>query len=199
MIAQIHGVVIERSPADVVVEVGGIGLSVSVPLSTFDRVPDEGREVSLFTYLHVREDALTLYGFAARDERDLFLALIGVSGVGPRLALACLSGARADDLRSWIREGQAGALTRVPGVGRKTAERIIVELKDRVGAARVEVGAGASAAGRTAIDEAALALEALGVREARERIAEILRTNATIDLSPEEIVRLALARSGRPA
>lgn len=195
MIAQIRGVVIERAPAEIVVEVGGVGFSLSVPLSTFDRIPDEGREVSLYTYLHVREDALALYGFAARDERDLFLALIGVSGVGPRLALACLSGARADDLRAWIREGQVSALTRVPGVGRKTAERIIVELKDRVGASHAEVGAvAAGAAGRTAVDEAALALEALGVREARERIAEILRAHAAADLSPEEIVRLALAR-----
>ncbi|MFN0151134.1 MAG: Holliday junction branch migration protein RuvA [bacterium] len=197
MIAQVRGIVIERSPTAVVVEVGGVGLALSVPLSTFDRVPDEGREVSLFTYLHVREDALVLYGFAARDERELFLALIGVSGVGPRLALACLSGARADDLRSWIREGQVAALTRVPGVGRKTAERIIVELKERLGAAPVAAGVSGSAAARSAIDEAALALEALGVREARERIAEIIRAHATTELAPEEIVRLALARSAR--
>jgi holliday junction DNA helicase RuvA len=198
VIAQIRGIVAERSPAGIVVDVGGVGFALAVPLSTFERVPDEGREVSLFTYLHVREDVLQLYGFATRGERDLFNALIGVSGVGPRLALACLSGARSDDLRAWIREGQVGALTRVPGVGRKTAERIIVELKERLGAQTIDIpGAPRSAAGRTAIEEAALALEALGVKDPRDRIAEILRAGATKDLTPEEIVRQALARSGR--
>jgi Holliday junction DNA helicase RuvA len=196
VIAHVRGVVVERSPAAVVIEVGGVGFSLLVPLSTFERVPDEGREASLLTYLHVREDALTLYGFASREERDLFLALIGATGVGPKLALACLSGARVSDLRQWIRDEQVGPLTRIPGVGRKTAERIVLELRERIGAADGHPGGGGVAPGGPG-GEAALALEALGVKDALERVTDVVKGPGGKELPAEEIVRRALARFGR--
>jgi Holliday junction DNA helicase RuvA len=194
VISHLRGVLVEKSPAGVVVEVGGIGLALAAPLSTVEKIPDEGREVFLHTYLHVREDLLALYGFATRDERDLFLALIGVSGVGPKIALALLSGARPERLRAWIRDEQPGPLTKIPGVGRKTAERIIVELKERVGSLPAgSAGGGAGGVG----EEAALALDALGVKEARDRVAAVLRGAKAEELTAEEIVRRALAGGGR--
>ena len=196
MIGHVRGVLVEKSPAGLVVDVGGVGLAIAVPLSSLDKVPDEGREVTLFTHLHVREDALSLFGFVSRDERELFLALLGVAGVGPKLALACLSAARAEDLRAWIGAEQVSALTRIPGVGRKTAERIVVELKERVGARAAKGTSRGVAVGRTA-DEAALALEALGMKDARDKVAEVVRGAAGRALTPEEIVRTALARGPR--
>lgn len=196
MIGHVRGVLVEKSPAGLVVEVDGVGLAIAVPLSSLDRLPDEGREVTLFTHLHVREDDLSLYGFVSRDDRELFLALLGVAGVGPKLALACISAARADDLRAWIGGEEVGALTRIPGIGRKTAERIVVELKERVGA-RVAKGAARGAVFRGPAEEAVLALEALGMRDARDKVAEIVRGAKGRDLDPEEIVRDALARGGR--
>lgn len=196
MIAHVRGVVAEKSPAGLVVEVGGVGLAIAVPLSSLDRVPDEGRETTLLTYLHVREDALSLYGFVSREERELFLALLDVAGVGPKLALACLSAARAEDLRNWIGDENVAAITRIPGVGRKTAERIVVDLKERVGTRAVK-GAPRGPALHGPAEEAALALEALGMKEARERVADVVRDGRGRDLTPEEIVRHALARGAR--
>ena len=198
MIAQVRGLLAQKSAAGLVVEVGGVGLSVAVPLSTFERLPDEGREVFLFTYLNIvmRTDSIALYGFGTREERDLFLALIGVSGVGARIALACLSGARVGDLRVWIAEGHTSLLTRIPGVGRKTAERIVVELRERIaeGLGR-EVAPGAPVAGPA--QEAVLALEALGMKEAREKVAAVVAGEKGREMTPEEIVRAALGHGGR--
>ncbi len=199
MIGHVRGVVVEKSAAGLVVEVGGVGLAVAVPLSSLDRVPDEGREVFLYTHLHVqmRSDVVALYGFATRDERELFLALLAVSRVGPKLALACLSSARVTDLREWIATENVGAVSRISGVGRKTAERIVVELKEKITAPLSKDGARGGAAIGGPADEAALALEALGMKDAREKVAEVLRAEKGRDLTPEEIVRTALARGAR--
>jgi len=196
VIAQVRGLLAQKSTAGLVVDVGGVGLAVVVPLSTFERLPDEGREVALFTHLQVSDDALALYGFATREERELFLALIGVTRVGPRIALSCLSGARAGDLRAWIAEERVSLLARIPGVGRKTAERIVVELRERLaeGLGR-EVPPGAPVAGPA--QEAVLALEALGMKEAREKVAAVLAGEKGREITPEEIVRAALGRGGR--
>lgn len=199
MIAQLRGLLLEKTPVGIVVDVGGVGLSLAVPLSTFERLPDEGREVALHTHLHLvaRTDTLALYGFATREERELFLALIGVSGVGARTALACLSGGRVRDIRSWIAEEKVQLLTRIPGIGRKTAERIVVELKERIGEGLAgEAPVHGAPVGGPA-QEAVLALEALGMKEAREKVAAIVHGEKGREMTPEEIVRAALGGGAR--
>lgn len=132
MIGRLTGHVVERSPGAVVLDVSGVGYELQIPLSTFYRLGD-GREVAstLWVHTYLREDALVLYGFSTRDERGAFQELITVSGVGPRIALAVLSGLEVDDLRRVIEAGDRALLERIPGVGRKTAERILLELRDR--------------------------------------------------------------------
>ena len=132
MIARLRGRLAEKEPGRLVVDVNGVGYEVHVPLSTFCEVGEPGAEVSLRIHTHVREDALALYGFASRLERELFERLIGVNGVGTKLALAVLSGIDPHDLVQAIRRGQHARLHSVPGVGRKTAERIGLELKDKL-------------------------------------------------------------------
>lgn len=132
MIAHLRGRIFEKQPNRVVVDVGGVGYQVFVPLSTFYVVGEPGGEVALRIYTHVREDALALYGFATVLEQDLFERLIGISGIGPKLALAVLSGIEPLDLVQAIDRGDVGRLTGIPGVGKKTSERIVLELKDRL-------------------------------------------------------------------
>lgn len=132
MIAELRGRMLRKGPQEVVVDVGGVGYRVAIPLSTFYRLGEPGSEVRLLTYTHVREDALALFGFLTEAEQDLFERLIDVAGVGPRLALAILSGIEPPDLVAALRDGDVARLTRIPGVGRKTAERLVLELKDKV-------------------------------------------------------------------
>jgi holliday junction DNA helicase RuvA len=132
MIAFLRGRVLSKQPNRVVVEVEGIGYDVFVPLSTFYDVGDEGDEVALRTYLHVREDALQLYGFLTELERQVFERLIAISGIGPKLAIAVLSGMDTRDLVAAVQRGDVPRLTGIPGIGKKTAERIVLELRDRL-------------------------------------------------------------------
>jgi Holliday junction DNA helicase RuvA len=132
VIAHLRGRIFEKQPNRVVVDVGGVSYQVFVPLSTFYVVGEPGGEVALRIYTHVREDALALYGFATVLEQDLFERLIGISGIGPKLALAVLSGIEPLDLVQAIDRGDVGRLTGIPGVGKKTSERIVLELKDRL-------------------------------------------------------------------
>ena len=139
MIAFLRGRILDKQPNRIVVDVNGVGYDVSVPLSTFYGLADPGGEIALRVHTHVREDALALYGFATRLEQDLFERLIGVSGIGPRVGLAVLSGIEPLDLIHAIERGDLARLTAIPGVGKKTSERIVLELKDRL--PRVEVAA----------------------------------------------------------
>ena len=132
MIAFLRGRIFEKHPNRIVVDVDGVGYDVSVPLSTFYGLGDAGSDIALRIHTHVREDALALYGFATRLEQELFERLIGVSGIGPKLALAVLSGIEPADLIRAIERGDLARLTAIPGVGKKTAERIVLELKDRL-------------------------------------------------------------------
>ena len=132
MIARLAGTLLEKSPNRLVIDVSGIGYEVLVPLSTFYSIGDPGRDVNLRVHTHVREDVIALYGFGSALEQDLFERLIAISGIGPTLALAVLSGIDANDLIRAIRSQDVGRLTRIPGVGKKTAERIGLELKDRL-------------------------------------------------------------------
>ncbi len=132
MIAQVRGRLLRKEPQQAVVDVGGVGYRVTIPLSTFYRLGEPGSEVTLLTHTHVREDALALFGFLTAVEQALFERLIAVSGVGPKLAVGVLSGIEAPDLVTALRTNDLARLTRIPGVGKKTAERLVLELKDKL-------------------------------------------------------------------
>jgi Holliday junction DNA helicase RuvA len=132
MIAFLRGTLLEKHPNQVIVDAQGVGYDVTIPVSTFTSLPDAGATVSLRIYTHVREDALALFGFSTSEEKALFEKLIGVSGIGPKLAVTVLSGLATGDLIHAIRNGQLDQLVRIPGVGKKTAERMIVELRDKL-------------------------------------------------------------------
>jgi holliday junction DNA helicase RuvA len=132
VIAHLRGRVLRKEPQEVVVDVSGVGYRVTIPVSTFYRLGDEGSEVSLLTHTHVREDALALFGFLTAGEQDLFEKLISVAGVGPKLAINVLSGIEAPDLVAALKTSDLARLTRIPGVGKKTAERLVLELKDKM-------------------------------------------------------------------
>jgi Holliday junction DNA helicase RuvA len=132
MIAHLRGTLIEKHPNQAVVECGGVGYDVVIAVSTYGSLPDVGQEVRLRIHTHVREDALILFGFLAAEERALFEKLITVSGIGPKLAITVLSGVEAGHLITIIRAGEVQQLTRIPGIGKKTAERIVLELRDKL-------------------------------------------------------------------
>lgn len=144
MIGHLRGTVLEKHPNQVIVEAAGVGYDVQIPISTYTSLPGEGSAVALRIYTHVREDALLLFGFATAEEKLVFERLISVSGIGPKLALAVLSGLPTADLVTAIRNSDVQRLVRIPGVGKKTAERIVLELKDKL--VGVEIGAPAAPA-----------------------------------------------------
>lgn len=132
MIAHLRGRILRKGTQDAVIDVAGVGYKVAIPLSTFYRLGDPGAEASLLVHTHVREDALLLFGFLTEEEQTLFERLLSVSGVGPKVALGILSGIEAPDLVVALRGGDVARLTRIPGVGKKTAERLVLELKDKM-------------------------------------------------------------------
>jgi Holliday junction DNA helicase RuvA len=189
VIASLAGLLVQKTPPSLVVDVAGVGYELEAPMSTFYHLPPAGQPVRLLTHLVVREDGHFLYGFGSEAERALFRALLKVSGVGPRIALAILSGSTAAGFAASVQAGDAAALTRIPGVGRKIAERLIVEMRDRLG---VQAGAAAAAAGAVPIGvaaEAHSALLALGYKPAE---ATRLLKNADPNATTEEQIRSAL-------
>ena len=132
MIAHLRGTLLEKHPNSVILETAGVGYEVFIPVSTYTRLPDLGAEAKLRIHTHVREDAFLLYGFFTKEEKTIFEKLISVSGIGAKVALAVLSGIAPGDLLSALGSGDVGMLTRIPGIGKKTAERMIVELKDKI-------------------------------------------------------------------
>jgi Holliday junction DNA helicase RuvA len=163
VIAQVRGRLLRKEPQEAVVDVGGVGYRVVIPLSTFYRIGEPGDEVTLLTHTHVREDTLALFGFLTAAEQALFERLIAVSGVGPKLAVSILSGIEAPDLVAALRASDVARLTRIPGVGKKTAERLVLELKDKVqGLAATEEAAPAGPPAGTAKEDLVSALLHLG-------------------------------------
>lgn len=193
MISRLRGKVWEVYPNRLVLDVGGVGYEVLVPMSSVDRLkPVEGVELELRTYLHVRENAQILYGFASEEERDVFLLLIGrVSGIGPVIAMAVLGGLPVARFKACVAAGEATELARIKGLGKKTAERIILELKDKVGVVETwkEAAAGEVPA---AVADAELALIALGYKQVDARKALRRVTDEAPDAGVEELVRGAL-------
>jgi len=191
MIASVRGRVVAREPA-LVLEVGGLGLALQVSARTAALVPPLGDTFTLFTYLHVREDALVLYGFGSEDERGLFLQLLAVNGVGPRVALTLLSSAPLEELLRAVHDGDETYLVRLPGVGKKTAARMVVELKGKI-ALR---GAAASMVDRrgTLLEEAILALVSLGLtpRAAQDAVDRVRARGVAEGARVEDVVKSAL-------
>lgn len=187
MIGFLRGKLVRKQPPLLVLDVHGVGYEVEAPMSTFYDLPDTGNEIVLHTHLVVREDAHILFGFASETERRLFRALIRVNGVGPRLALTILSGISADAFARCVRDNDTAALTRLPGIGKKTAERLVVEMRDRLDQVQGETGGDSRGTPR---EEALSALVALGYKppEATRMLQAIRET----DLSSEELIRRAL-------
>ncbi|WP_442593049.1 Holliday junction branch migration protein RuvA [Parapusillimonas sp. JC17] len=169
MIGRITGILLEKSPPMVCIDVSGVGYEIDVPMSTLYKLPENGAKVTLYTHLAVREDAHILYGFSSPSERSAFRALIKVTGIGARTALSVLSGMSVEELASAITQQETGRLTRVPGIGKKTAERLLLELRGKLGAdLPAGAGAGPASAGR---DDIANALMALGYSSSESQAA----------------------------
>ena len=146
MISHLRGTLLEKNPSQVIVDVHGVGYEVTIPVSAFSSLPEQGAAVRLHIHTHVREDILALFGFLTNEDKLLFEKLIAVSGIGPKLAITALSGLTTDDLRAAIRSGAVDQLVRIPGVGKKTAERMVLELRDKMGPAGAPGAAGSSGA-----------------------------------------------------
>jgi Holliday junction DNA helicase RuvA len=189
VIARLHGQLIEKQPPVLVVDVNGVGYELEAPMSTFYKTT-LGAPVTLFVHQVVREDAHLLFGFASREERDLFRTLLKVNGVGPKMALAILSGMEADAFAACVRQGDVATLTRIPGVGKKTAERLVMEMRDRVDSSPAGGTAGDSGLPATPARDAVTALISLGYKavEAERAVGRIKNDNA----SAEDLIRQAL-------
>lgn len=196
MIAYLRGVLAEKEITRVVVECHGVGYEAAIPLSTFDRLPAEGAEVKLYTHHEVREDAQLLFGFATKPERDMFRLVTTVSGVGPKLALAVLSGLTVGDLQLAVSQGDAKRLAAVKGIGKKTAARIVVELKDKINPIEALANATVETSREqgAVLRDAMLALAALGFSEdiARAKVQQVLDGEPGL-ADVETILKRALA------
>jgi len=203
MIGRIHGKILEKQPPQLLIDVQGVGYEVDAPMSTFYQLPNLGELVTLHTHLVVREDAHLLFGFASLAERSLFRTLIKISGVGARLALTILSGMNANEFIACVQDNDAAALVRLPGVGKKTAERLIIELRDKLkdqipDASNMPASAGVSSA--TAFTgspsgDAVSALISLGYKP--QEASRMVRAVEAKDINTEEIIRLSLQAAAK--
>jgi len=192
MIAALRGTLLEKHPNRVILDVAGVGYDVQVPLSTFYGIGDAGNDVSLRVRTHVREDAISLYGFLTALELDLFDRLIAINGIGPKVALAVLSGIEAAELVRAVRAQDVARLTRIPGVGKKTAERIGLELKDKLQSAAVPAADGGDGAGGDLRDDVISALVNLGYQRATAEKAVGAELKRSAGAGFEDLLRGAL-------
>ena len=199
MITFLHGRLTHALPTQATIEVNGVGYEVFIPLSSYDKLPAIGQSIEMLTHLHVREDAHILYGFMTAPERDLFRLLVNhVSGIGPKLALAVLSGMSVNNFKTAVVNNDVASLSKISGLGKKTAERIVLELKDKVGVAAAWEAASAAHAPtpeQEQANEAVLALIALGYKQidAHKAVRDLQEKEAA-GKTAEELVRLALKR-----
>ena len=197
MIAFLSGKLLEKNANTVIVDVGGVGYEVTIPLSTFYELGESGATIELRIYTHVREDAIQLFGFKTIKERDLYLKLISVQGIGAKSGITMLSGMSADEIVSAIRSNDLGRLTAIPGVGRKTAERLVVELRDKISELAIAAGAGGqSTSGNVTVDavfdDALSALVNLGYQKsAAERALKKVVDEGT-EMSVQKLLRRSL-------
>ena len=195
MIAYIRGTLAEKDPTRVVIEAAGVGYELTIPLSTFDRLPKTGAEAKLLAYHYVREDDETLFGFATEAEKAMFAKLTSVSGVGPKIAIAILSGSSIGELSLAIASGNAKRISSIKGVGKKTAEKICIELKDKVNAIEALAATGRGGKGEISpvLRDAILALSALGFNEeaANKMVSQVVAAHPDAK-DTETIIRFAL-------
>jgi Holliday junction DNA helicase RuvA len=197
MIAHLRGSLQSKSPRSLILDVNGVGYEVTVPLTTFYELPDLGSTVSFHIHTHVRENALQLYGFRTPQEKEVFIRLMGVNGIGPRLAINILSGISAGELVATVRQEDVARLTVIPGVGRKTAERIIVELRDKLAGLDITGESDLAAPQQTStaiLDDALSALLNLGYKRAMaqraiEQACKLLQMNITLESVLQECLR----------
>ena len=196
MISSLTGTLKSKSPTEILIDVHDIGYTVNIPLSTYEKLGSIGSSVSLFTYFHVREDIMQLFGFFTDEERRLFKLLISVSGIGPKIAQSILSGVNVQELKSHIVNRNAEALTSIPGVGKKTAERLIVELRDKIekGVMAAELMPSGDVTSVAIRIEALQALVSLGYNQqmAEKAIRMVLKGVETSTISVEELIKRAL-------
>jgi Holliday junction DNA helicase RuvA len=191
MIGRLKGMLVSKQPPWLVIDVGGIGYELEAPMSTIFDLPESGKEVTLFTHYAVKEDTVALYGFLREQERALFRTLQKVSGIGAKTSLAVLSGVSTDEFARLVQTGDIASLTRIPGIGKKTAERIVVELRDRVdGIALAMPSASGAAVPKDPLAEASVALQQLGYKPAE--VARLVKEAAAPGDTAESIIRKAL-------
>jgi holliday junction DNA helicase RuvA len=198
MIGQLRGQLLSKKPNVLLLDVHGVGYEIFIPLTSFYELPGEGNEVTLKIYTHVREDAFTLFGFRSQREKDFFLKLISISGVGPKLAIAILSGAQVEELAQAIAENNLERLTSIPGIGRKTAERLVLELKSHITPFLLpeQIEAARQGGAPTALEEDILsALTNLGYpRSSAEKALSVVLRSAECDRTFEDVLRNTLRR-----
>ena len=201
MITFLKGTLVDSLPNRAILDVNGVGYEVLIPISTYDKLPEPGKSVQLLTHFHVREQEQSLYGFGSGEERDLFRLLIQrVSGIGPKLGMAVLSGMAVSQFKSAVVNGDVAAISKISGVGKKTAERVVLELKDKVGVAdaweaATRASGGSEAQGLANINDAVLALISLGFKqvEAHKAIQKCLKSGEFTEEAPaDELIRAAL-------
>jgi len=200
MIARLSGILLDKSPPLLVIDVNGVGYEVESPLGVFSDLPENGQQVAIVIHHHFSQDSQTLYGFASLGEREVFRKLLKISGIGAKMALNILSGANGEELARYVSTADVASLTRLPGIGKKTAERIIMELRDKltdigVGAGGVAMPAGAPVA-TDPVTEASHALTSLGYKPAE--VSRMVASVAEAGMDAEAIIRKALQTRVKP-
>jgi len=193
MIARLAGTLIHKQPPLLVIDIAGVGYEVEAPLTVFDALPKTGQPVVILTHLAIKDDSHTLYGFSSEEQRTLFRQLLKISGIGAKLALTILSGVSGDELARYVADNDIASLTRLPGIGKKTAERIVMELRDKLDVIPATAGSapgGSALFAGDASKEAAHALRALGYKP--QEVSRMVRQAAEPEMSAEEIIRRAL-------
>jgi holliday junction DNA helicase RuvA len=191
MIGRLKGILVAKQPPWLMVDVGGVGYELEAPMSTFYDLPGLGEPVTLCTHYAVKEDTVALYGFLRESERSLFRGVQKVSGIGAKIALAVLSGVSTDDFARFVQNDDIAALTRIPGIGKKTAERMILELRDRVdGLVGISASVASGMASKDPVSEASVALQSLGYKPAE--VARLVKDASAPGDTAEEIIRKAL-------
>jgi Holliday junction DNA helicase RuvA len=194
MIARLTGILLDKSPPLLVIDVNGVAYEIESPLGVFSDLPENGKQVTILIHHHFSQDSQTLYGFASAGERELFRKLLKISGIGAKLALTILSGASGEELTHYVSSGDVASLTRLPGIGKKTAERIIMELRDKLEGLPTAMGGGVKVPGSPIssdpASEASHALASLGYKPAE--VSRMVRAVAEVGMNAEEIIRKAL-------
>lgn len=192
MIGYLEGKIISKKPTQILINAGGVGYIVNISINTFENIADVGQTASLFTHLSVRENAMELFGFSSETEKEMYELLISVNGIGPKLALSILSGIKVHELKEAVSSGNLSRIIAVPGIGRKTGERLLIELRDKVESVGEQMASGASGS-YTVKSDAVAALASLGynLKTAEKAVGSVISNNPEISI--EELIKLSLS------